>query len=199
MVLTCILFFTSQVVLFLHHRTSRMSTKKRRNSSNEAPTSTTKAHSASPSKKSRLPSNIEKAGNERSVEAAPTRDRTYKPASAHLQPFEPHGQQKFFSEGSRPKNRNKRVTSRSPSPNSLPYSLPPHWFDSRPELSHTIPLADGESSCWNTEHAAFIKSAAGLDNANWIGVRPLGSGAFGTAGLWELRDEDNAVTKVMPT
>ena len=66
-----------------------------------------------------------------------------------------------------------------------------------PDLLDAIPLADGETSYWKAEHAAFIKSAAGLDNANWIGKRPLGSGAFGTAGLWELRDENNLVTKVL--
>ena len=179
--------------------TSIMSTKKRRSSSNEAAKSNTKAHSASPRKKLRFSPTIEVAGKIMSVEAAPRRDRTYKPTSAPLQPIEPHSQQIFFSEGPRLKDHDQGVTSRDHSPNSLPYSLPPHWFDSEPELPHAFPLADGELNFWKTEHAAFIKSAAGLGNAKWIGVRPLGSGGFGTAGLWELRDEDNAVTKVMPT
>ncbi|KAM0798993.1 kinase-like domain-containing protein [Usnea florida] len=174
-----------------------MSTKKRRNSSDEAAKSDSKAQSALPPKKLRLSPTIEVAGKIRSAEAVPRRDGTYKPTSAPLQPIEPHSQQNFFSEGSRPKEHNKRVTSRDQSPNSLPYSLPPHWFDSEPELPHAVPLADGELSFWKTEHAAFIRSAAGLGNAKWIGVRPLGSGGFGTAGLWELRDEDNAVTKQM--
>ena len=176
-----------------------MSTKKRRNSSNEAAKSNAKAQSPSPQKKPRLSSTIEVAGNMRNVEAAPSRELTYKPTSAPLRPFEPHGQQLFFSEGSRPNKKNKRVTPRDQSPNSLPYSLPPDWFDSEPELPHAVPLGDGESSFWKTEHATFIKSAAGLGNAEWIGVRPLGSGGFGTAGLWELRDEDNAVIEVKPT
>ena len=175
-----------------------MSTRKRRNSSNEAAESNAKAHSASPPKKSRL-STIEVAGNIRSVEAAPSRVRNHRRTSAPLQPYEPHRRKKFFSEGSRPKNRNKRVTPRKSSPNSRPYSLPPHWFDSEPELPHAVTLADGETTFWNAEHATFIKSAAGLANAKWIGVRPLGQGGFGTAGLWELRDENNAVTEVMPT
>ena len=198
MVLTRTLHFIFYVVLVLQDHRSKMSTKKRRNNSNEAATKVARAHSASPPKKSRL-STVEVAGNKRGVEAAPTRDRTHKPTSAPLQQFEPHGQQLFFSEGSRPKNQNERVTSRDHSPNSFPYSLPPHWFDSEPELPHAVPLADGESTFWKTEHAAFIRSAAGLGNAKWIGVRPLGSGGFGTAGLWELRDEDNAVTEVMLT
>ena len=176
-----------------------MSTQKRRNSSDEAAKSDSKAQSASPPKKLRLSPTIKVAGKIRSVEAVPRRDGTYKPASAPLQPIEPLSQQIFFSDGPRPKDHDKRVTSRDHSPNSLPYSLPTHWFDSEPELPHAVPLADGESTFWRTEHAAFIKSAAGLGNAKWIGVRPLGSGGFGTAGLWELRDEDNAVTKVMPT
>ena len=199
MVLTRILHFTLQVVLVLENRASKMSTNKRRNSSDKAATGTAKVYSASPPKKSRSSSIIEIAGNKRSVNIAPIRDRTFKPTSAPLQPFKPYVQQKFFSEGSRPNNRNKRVRSRNCSPNSLPYSLPPHLFDFRPELPHEVPLADGESSCWNTEQAVFIKSTAGLGNAKWIGVRPLGYGGFGTAGLWELRDENNAVTKVMPT
>ena len=175
-----------------------MSTKRRRNSSNEAATKIARAHSASPPKKSRL-STIDVAGNKRNVEAAPIRSRAYRHTSAPLQPFEPHSQQIFLSEGSRPNDQRTRITSRDQSPNSFPYSLPPHWFDSEPELPHAVPLADGELSFWKTEHAAFIKSAAGLGNAKWIGVRPLGFGGFGTAGLWELRDKDNAVIKVMPT
>ena len=176
-----------------------MSTRKRRNSSTETATKTARAHSFPPRKKSRLPPAIEIAGNIRSVEAAPSRDRTYRSTYAPLQPFEPHSQRKFFSEASRPNNRNKRVTSRDPSPNSFPYSLPPYWFDSEPQLPHAVPLADGETTFWNAEHATFINSAAGLGNAKWIGVRPLGQGGFGTAGLWELRDEDNAMIEVMPT
>ena len=85
----------------------------------------------------------------------------------------------------------------APSPNSLPYSGPAAQFDVAPGLQDAIPLADGESSFWVAEHAAFIKSPAGMDNRNWIGTRPLGSGSFGTAGLWELRDENNVMTEVL--
>ena len=85
----------------------------------------------------------------------------------------------------------------APSPNSFPYSGPPEQFDVTTGLRDAIPLADGETSLWAADHAAFIKSAAGLDKANWIGVRPLGSGTFGIAGLWELRDENNVVIEVL--
>ena len=83
------------------------------------------------------------------------------------------------------------------SPNSAPYSSPPELFDVSPSLPVVVPPADGEMSLWKAEHAGFIKSAAGLSNSQWIGKRPLGSGSFGTAGLWERRDENNVVIEVM--
>ena len=43
--------------------------------------------------------------------------------------------------------------------------------------------------------AAFITSHSGLEG-NWVGVRPLGKGGYGIAGLWELRGEDGQVIKV---
>lgn len=84
-----------------------------------------------------------------------------------------------------------------PSPNSFPYSGPPELFDVTPGLLDAMFLADDESPFWDTDHAAFIKSAAGLENENWLGKRPLGSGSFGTAGLWELRDDNNVVIEVL--
>ena len=83
------------------------------------------------------------------------------------------------------------------SPNSYPYSGPPESFDVPPGLPDVIHPADGEMSSWEAEHAAFIKSAAGLSGSHWIGRRPLGSGGFGTAGLWERRDENNVVIEVL--
>lgn len=83
-----------------------------------------------------------------------------------------------------------------PSPNSSPYSGPPELFDVRPGLPDAIFPTDDEMSYWKTDHAAFINSPAGLGDANWIGKRPLGSGTFGTAGLWELSDENNVVIEV---
>lgn len=112
----------------------------------------------------------------------------------------------FVSGGARPSNRNERPSvghlrpGKIPvasSPNSSPYSGPPDQFDVSPQLLDAVTLGDGDKSYWKTEHAAFIKSAAGLDNANWIGKRPLGSGGFGTAGLWELRDDNNVVTEAL--
>ena len=83
------------------------------------------------------------------------------------------------------------------SPNSAPYSGPPELFDVPPGLPDVIPPAEGELSPWEAGHAAFIRSAAGLSESHWIGMRPLGSGGFGTAGLWERRNENNAVIEVM--
>lgn len=84
-----------------------------------------------------------------------------------------------------------------PSPHSYPYSGTPEQFDVSSELLDAIAPADGEMSVWKTEHAAFIKSAAGLEDTTWIGKRPLGSGTFGTAGLWERRDANNVLIEVL--
>lgn len=43
--------------------------------------------------------------------------------------------------------------------------------------------------------AEFIRSRSGLKR-DWIGVRPLGKGGNGIAGLWELRGDDGQVIKV---
>lgn len=43
--------------------------------------------------------------------------------------------------------------------------------------------------------AEFIRSRSGL-KGNWVGVRPLGKGGNGIAGLWELRGTDGQVIKV---
>lgn len=183
-----------------------MSTNKRYNSLGENPEGYGEPHSASPQKKSRLSSIIEKDGEGSRQEPDVLRDGTYKPSSVPMQPFRLHRLLKFVTDGVRPSKRNKRPTSghqrprkvpNLPSPNAFPYSDLPELFDVTPGLLDAIPLADGETSCWKPEYAAFIKSAAGLDDANWIGKRPLGSGTFGTAGLWELRDENNVVTEVL--
>ena len=182
-----------------------MSTNRWRLNPVEVPEGTDEAHSPSPRKKPRLSSAIEVERKAERVNPDVIRDGIYKPTSAPTQPFRLHHGLNFVSEGARPSKRNKRAISGQrrprrmttvPSPNSFPYSGPPEQFDVTPGLLDAIPLADGESSCWATEHVAFIKSTAGLDNAHWTGTRPLGSGTFGTAGLWELRDENNAVTEV---
>lgn len=43
--------------------------------------------------------------------------------------------------------------------------------------------------------AEFIRSTSGLEG-NWVGIRPLGKGGNGIAGLWEFRDENGQPTKV---
>lgn len=130
----------------------------------------------------------------------------YKPNSAPLQRFHRRHGKKLVSEGARPSNRNKRAPFRRVwprklslpfSPNSLPYSGPPELFDVSPGLRDAFPPADNEVHPWEDKHAAFIKSAAGLDQLHWIGVRPLGFGGYGAAGLWERRDENNVLIEVL--
>ena len=127
-------------------------------------------------------------------------DRDCKHATAPTKLFRPHHQLNLIAEQARLSSRTRqRPTNLLTlfSPNSRPYSGPPELFDVSPDLPDVVPLTDGEKSSWNEEHAAFIKSAAGLSGSHWIGKRPLGSGGFGTAGLWERRDENNVVIQVM--
>lgn len=89
--------------------------------------------------------------------------------------------------------------------------LDPEWSDSetstcysrdaaaydvrRDEEIDVIPHAK-DIEYWRSEKAAkFIGSRSGLDG-NWVGVRPLGEGGNGIAGLWELRDDDGQTVKV---
>ena len=201
-----------------------MSTNKRQNSPDNAGEGTDRPHSASPRKKSRLSSITEADREGGRVNRSATLHGTYRPPSAPMQPFRQHHQLHFNSEGTRPASRNKRPANRDKrptfrpsiedgrptsknrqpltlpdlsSPNSFPYSGPPELFDVTFGLADAIPPADGEMSYWKTEDAAFIKSAAGLEDASWIGKRPLGSGTFGTAGLWERRDDNNVVIEVI--
>lgn len=186
-----------------------MSTNKRQNSPNIAAEGTNEARFTFPRKRSRLSSLIEVGRDGERVNPTVIRHGTYGAPSVPLQPFRVHNRPIFVSEGARPPNRNKRATFRhrqppvlpilSPpySPNSLPYSGRPELFDVTFELPDAISPVDGEMSYWRTDHAAFIKSAAGLEDGNWIGKRPLGFGTFGTAGLWERRDENNVMIEVL--
>lgn len=47
----------------------------------------------------------------------------------------------------------------------------------------------------NTGAAEFIRSQSGLET-DWVGIRPLGKGGFGIAGLWEIRGDDGQTMKV---
>lgn len=121
-------------------------------------------------------------------------------ATASAQLFRPHHELDLVSAQARPFSSIKYRPAKmfTPfSPNSAPYSSPPELFDVPPSLPDLVPPVKGGISSWEAEHAAFIKSAASLSNSHWIGKRPLGSGGFGTAGLWERRDENNAVIEVM--
>ena len=182
-----------------------MSKNKRKNSPDEVSEGNGEIDSRSLRKTPQLSSTVKLDQHRRLEKPKVIHDGTYKPSSLPLQPFRLHHRPLFVSEGARPSKRYQRPTSEyqqhprvatQPSPHSFPYSSPPELFDVTPWLPDAIPPADGEMSDWKIEHAAFIKSEAGLDNANWIGKRPLGSGAFGTAGLWERRDTNNVVIEV---
>ena len=41
----------------------------------------------------------------------------------------------------------------------------------------------------------FIRSQAGIEG-NWVGIKPLGLGGMGVAGLWELRGDDGQMVEV---
>ena len=179
-----------------------MSTNKRQNNTDEAVKANGEPRSPSLRKKPRLSSLKAPDREEEQIEPVVVRDDGYRPPSAPMQQFRRHHQPTFISEEARSSNRNKVSLSEHTqtfmpfSPNSFPYSGPPRWFDVTPELQDAILPVDGEMSFWKAEHIAFISSAAGLEGAHWVGKRPLGSGAFGTAGLWERRDENNVVIEV---
>lgn len=181
-----------------------MSTSKRHSSGSGAATQNNGEHQ-SPSRNKRRLSSTRQLGED-GTKPNRVQGEGYKPTSVPLQPFRRHHDAHLVSEGTRPPNRNKRASSqhRRPrrlslpfSPNSFPYSGPPELFDVSPGLRDAVPLADDEIYYWEDEHAAFIKSAAGLDCLHWIGIRPLGSGGYGTAGLWERQDENNALVEVL--
>ena len=58
-------------------------------------------------------------------------------------------------------------------------------------------VEEGDLRLWGKKDgvADFIRSTSGLEG-NWIGVRPLGKGGNGIAGLWEWRDDNGQTTKV---
>ena len=52
-----------------------------------------------------------------------------------------------------------------------------------------------DTQIWSRQEAQFIRSKSGLEE-NWIGIRPLGKGGYGVAGLWEMRGNDGELVKV---
>lgn len=183
-----------------------MSTSKRHGSGSGAATQSDGEHQSASSRNKRRLSSTRQLGED-GTRPKRVQGNGYKPTSVPMQPFRRHHDAHIVSEGARPSNRNKRASFRGRrlrrlslpfSPNSFPYSGPPEWFDVSPGLRDAIPPADDDDMYfWKDEHSAFIKSAAGLDHLHWIGRRPLGSGGFGTAGLWERRDENNVLIEVL--
>ena len=183
-----------------------MSKNKRRQSLEEATKDIDIPQPAASPKRPRLISvtNLERHGYR--MEPRVVHHDRCKPFWTPAQSFRRHRQGMFFSKrasGSNGIKRASRVSQRPKnlstqfSPNSFPYCCPPEFFDVSPRLRDAIPPADGEMSLWKDGHAAFINSSAGIGGTHWIGKRPLGSGGFGTAGLWERRDENNAVIEVL--
>lgn len=179
-----------------------MSTAKRKVNVDEAPEADHEQRSASPRKRSRLSSFKNVDGDRKRIKLGATPVNDHKAKSAPVPLLWRQDQPIFVAEGAR---RNKstffgdprlREASIPHSPISFPYDGSPKLFDVSPDLLDAIAPADGEMPFWNAEHAAFIKSAAGLKDANWVGKRPLGFGTFGTAGLWERLNEDNDLIEV---
>ena len=84
----------------------------------------------------------------------------------------------------------------SDSETSTCYSQSPAAYDVRLDgEADEIPHAEDTEYWSSAEATKFIRSRSGLDG-NWVGVRPLGEGGNGIAGLWELRDDDGQTVKV---
>lgn len=77
------------------------------------------------------------------------------------------------------------------------YSQSVAHYDVEPGVDAVgVPQA-GDIELWGSRPGAaeFIRSRSGLEE-DWIGVRPLGKGGCGIAGLWEVRGDDGRVVKV---
>ena len=83
----------------------------------------------------------------------------------------------------------------SDSETSTYYSKDAATYDVRRDAEiDGIPHAE-DIELWGLDAAKFIRSHSGRDE-NWVGVRPLGQGANGIAGLWELRGHDGEIVEV---
>lgn len=89
-------------------------------------------------------------------------------------------------------------TGSSDSETSTCYSQPVDTYDVEPEVEAVGTLHDGDDERWGSKEgvAQFIRSQSGLDTTDWLGVRPLGKGGCGMAGLWEKRGGDGRKIKV---
>ena len=84
----------------------------------------------------------------------------------------------------------------SDSETSTCYSKDATAYDVRPDdEADAVPPAEDIEYSDSVKTKNFIRSRSGLDG-NWVGVRPLGKGGNGIAGLWELRDDEGQTVKV---
>ena len=86
----------------------------------------------------------------------------------------------------------------SPSEVSTCYSREVENYDVGPGVeAQAVPNArDLEYWGWFGEKIPrFIRSQSGIEG-NWVGIRPLGLGGMGVAGLWELRGDDGQMVEV---
>lgn len=84
----------------------------------------------------------------------------------------------------------------SHSETSTCYSQDVSNYDVEPSVNPIALVGDEDLAKWGSVPAVeFIRSTSGLEG-NWIGIRPLGKGGNGIAGLWELRDDNGQTTKV---
>ncbi|CAF9917143.1 MAG: hypothetical protein ALECFALPRED_011059 [Alectoria fallacina] len=70
-------------------------------------------------------------------------------------------------------------------------------YDVEPGVEATGTPEAKDIEYWGSDKRAaeFIRSQSGLE-ANWVGIRPLGKGGCGMAGLWEMRDDEGQLIKV---
>lgn len=77
------------------------------------------------------------------------------------------------------------------------YSQRVSKYDVEPSVEPIGRVEEEDLQKWGKVDGAaeFIRSTSGLEG-NWVGIRPLGKGGNGIAGLWEFLDENGQLTKV---
>lgn len=84
----------------------------------------------------------------------------------------------------------------SPSETSTCYSQSVANYDVDSSIEPIGRVEDGDNRWESVDGATeFIRSKSGLEG-NWVGIRPLGKGGNGIAGLWERRDDAGRLVKV---